>query len=264
MSDQLVTTDCSAQGICVITLNRPEKRNALNIPLLEQLHSTVNRMNKEGDQRVLIITGAGPVFSAGLDLEEARDPEKSEQSGELIAKTLQAVMTSPHVTIAAVKGAAIAGGAGLMLACDLSVVADDFKTGFPEVRRGLVAGLVMTFLRRKLDEVKARELVLLGELIGADEAKTAGMINRVVPADQVTNEAMRLARLALKGAPTAILRTKRLFDELYSLPVGQHVDHALNLHKAMRTSAEALEGLAAFDEKRLPSWDPEAAQEQQA
>lgn len=264
MSEDLVTTDCSTEGVCVITLNRPDKRNALNIPLLKELHHTVNTMNKEGDQRVLVITGAGPVFSAGLDLAEARDPEKSEESGELVAKTLQAVMSSPHVTIAAVKGAAVAGGAGLMLACDLAVVAEDFKTGFPEVRRGLVAGLVMTFLRRKLDEPTARELVLLGELIGAEQAKAAGMVNRVVPSDQVMDEALRLARTALKGAPTAILRTKRLFDDLYSLPVGEHVDYALHLHKDMRTSAEAIEGLAAFDEKRPPSWDPEAQAEQQA
>ncbi len=168
------------------------------------------------------------------------------------------------MTIAAVKGAAVAGGAGLMLACDLAVVADDFKTGFPEVRRGLVAGLVMTFLRRKLSEPLARELVLLGELIGADQAKAEGMVNRIVPPDRVMDEALDLARTALKGAPTAILRTKRLFDDLYSLPIGQHVDYALKLHKDMRTSAEASEGFAAFLEKRPPAWDPEAQQEQEA
>jgi len=148
-----------------------------------------------------------------------------------------------------------------MLACDLAVVGDDFKTGFPEVRRGLVAGLVMTFLRRKLSEVKARELVLLGELIDAEKALGWNMVNRVVQTDRVLDEALALAHTALQGAPTAILRTKRLFDDLYSLPVGEHVNYALGLHKDMRTSSEAQEGLAAFQEKRPPNWAPDAANE---
>lgn len=257
-TESLVQSDSPAPGVCVVTLNRPDKRNALNIPLLEQMVETIERLNAQSDVRVLIFTGAGPVFCAGLDLEEARDPQRAPRSGELVAKMLQGVVSSPHVTIAAVRGAAVAGGAGLMLACDLSVVAEDFKTGFPEVRRGLVAGLVMTFLRRKLPEAKARELILLGELMSAKEAQALGMVNRVAAPDAVLPEALALAKLALKGAPTALKRSKRLFDDLYHLPVRDHIEYATNLHKDMRTSPEAVEGLKAFAEKRLPSWDPES------
>jgi methylglutaconyl-CoA hydratase len=258
MTDALVLTESPSPGLCVVTLNRPDKRNALNIALMERLCGEIDRLNAQSEARVLIFTGAGPVFCAGLDLEEARDTTKSARSGELVARMLKGVMASPHVTIAAVRGAAVAGGAGLMLACDLAVVASDFKTGFPEVRRGLVAGLVMTFLRRKLPESKARELILLGELMGADAALASGMVNRVAPPDAVLDEAMKLARLALKGAPTALKRSKRLFDDLYGLPVNEHIDYATNLHKDMRTSEEAVEGLRAFAEKRLPAWDPDA------
>lgn len=258
MSDQLVLTESPRPGVCVVTLNRPDKRNALNIGLLEQLCDAIDRLNAQTESRVLVFTGAGPVFCAGLDLAEARDTAKSARSGELVARMLKGVMTSPHVTIAAVRGAAVAGGAGLMLACDLAVVADDFKTGFPEVRRGLVAGLVMTFLRRRLPESKARELILLGELMGADEALASGMVNRVVPPDSVMTEALAISGLALKGAPAALRRSKRLFDDLYGKPVGEHIDYATNLHKDMRTSPEAVEGLTAFAEKRLPNWDPDS------
>ena len=258
MSEDLVLVDTSRPHIRVITMNRPEKRNALNIPLLEAFCHELDEANHDADTRVIIIAGAGPVFCAGLDLAEARDAEKSHQSGELVAKTLKALMNSPHTTIAAARGAAVAGGAGFMLACDLSVVADDFRVGFPEVRRGLVAGLVMTFLRRKIGEPKAREMLLLGELMSAAEAKAAGLVNRVVPADHIMGEAFAFAYAALKGAPMAIRRTKKLFDDLYHLPVAEHIDHAIELHKDMRTSEEAKEGLAAYAEKRLPKWDPEA------
>jgi len=258
MSDPLVLTETPATGMALVTLNRPDKRNALNMELMEQLCDAIDRLNAQTTSRVIVFTGAGPVFCAGLDLAEARDTAKSARSGELVARMLKGVMASPHVTIAAVRGAAVAGGAGLMLACDLAVVADDFKTGFPEVRRGLVAGLVMTFLRRRLPEAKARELILLGELMGADEALALGMVNRVAPSTGVVDEAIRLAGLALKGAPTALKRSKRLFNDLYGKPVDEHVDYAVNLHKDMRTSPEAMEGLQAFAEKRLPNWDPES------
>ena len=258
MSEDLVLVDTSRPHIRVITMNRPDKRNALNIPLLEAFCRAVDEANQDGDTRVISITGAGPIFCAGLDLTEARDTGKSHRSGALVGKALKAIMNSPHTTIAAARGVAVAGGAGFMLACDLSVVADDFRVGFVEVRRGLVAAFVMTFLRRKVGEPKAREMLLLGELMSAQEAKAAGLVNRVVPADSIMGEAFAFAYTALKGAPMAIRRTKKLFDELYHLPVSEHIDHATEFHKDMRTTEEYKEGLAAYAEKRLPKWDPEA------
>lgn len=258
MGQDLVLVERSVPCVTAITLNRPDKRNALNIPLLEAFCGALDEVHADPGQRVIVVTGAGTVFCAGLDMQEALDGEKSQASAELVARAIRGLMESPLVTIAAARGAAIAGGAGILLACDLAVVGEDFRTGFPEVRRGLVAGIVMTFLRRKMGEAKARELLLLGELIGAEEARAAGLVSRVVPSRDVLPEAMALANLALKGAPGAIAHTKALLDEFWTVPVRSQVGHAVDVHKEMRGTDEAKEGMTAFAEKRLPNWDPEA------
>ena len=255
MSEDLVLVDTSRPHIRVITMNRPEKRNALNIPLLEAFCHELDEANHDADTRVIIIAGAGPVFCAGLDLTEARDAEKSHRSGELVAKTLKALTNSPHTTIAAVRGAAVAGGAGFMLACDLSVVADDFRVGFPEVRRGLVATFVMTSLRRKVTEQRARELVLLGDTISGREALEIGLVTRVASSDRVFDVAKELADRVLRNAPGAIIRSKTLMNDLWHLPIDQHLDRSAEVHRRVRSSSEAKEGFAAFLEKREPKWD---------
>jgi len=172
----------------------------------------------------------------------------------LVAKTLITLAETPLVTIAAVHGAAVAGGAGIMSACDFVVAAEKTKIGYPEVRRGLVAGLVMTFLRRQVGERNMRELVLGGELIDAERAREIGLVNRVVAPDQLLYEAQRFADSVLQGAPNAVAETKRLIEELWSTSVKEDVDLALKHHMQARESAEAREGIAAFNEKRPPNW----------
>jgi methylglutaconyl-CoA hydratase len=135
------------------------------------------------------------------------------------------------------------------------VAAEKTKIGYPEVRRGLVAGLVMTFLRRQVGERNLRELVLGGELIDAERAQEIGLVNRVVPRDELMNEAQKFADSVLQGAPNAIVQTKRLVEELWSTSVKEDVDLALKHHMQARESAEAREGIAAFNEKRKPNWD---------
>jgi methylglutaconyl-CoA hydratase len=157
-------------------------------------------------------------------------------------------------TIAAVHGAAVPGGAGIMSACDFVVAAQGTKIGYPEVRRGLVAGLVMTFLRWQVGERNVRELLLGSELIDADRAKEIGLVNRVVPQADLMNEAQKLVQSVLQGAPGALAQTKRLIEELWSSSVKEDVDLALNYHMQARESEEAREGIAAFNEKRKPNW----------
>src|SRR5262249_31288760 len=150
------------------------------------------------------------------------------------------------VTIAAVHGAAVAGGAGIMSACDFVVAAEKTKIGYPEVRRGLVAGLVMTFLRRQVGEGNLGGLVLGGGLIDAERAREIGLVNRVVRANEVMNEAQKFANSVLQGAPNALAQTKRLIAELSATSVKGDVDLALKHHMQARESAEAREGIAAF------------------
>ena len=240
--------------ITVVTLNRPERRNSLTIQLLNELISAIKVASDQPAERVLILRGAGKAFCTGLDLKAAADQTKAHATAEMVAKTLVAIAETRLVTIAAVHGAAVAGGAGIMTACDYVVAAERTKIGYPEVRRGLVAGLVMTFLRRQVRERNLRELVLGGELIDARRALEIGLVNRVVAREEVMNEAQKFAESVLQGAPNALTNTKRLIEELWSTSVKEDVDLALKHHMQARESAEAREGIAAFNEKRSPNW----------
>ena len=240
--------------ITVVTLNRPERRNALTIELLTELRAAIKVASEQPDERVIILRGAGAAFCTGLDLREAADHTKAHATAEMVANTLVAISQTRLITIAAVHGAAVAGGAGIMSACDFVVAAERTKIGYPEVRRGLVAGLVMTFLRRQVGERNMRELLLGSELIDAERAKDIGLVNRVVARDDVMSEAQKIAESVLQGAPGAVAQTKRLIDELWWRSVKEDVELALKYHLQARESDEAREGIAAFNEKREPNW----------
>ena len=240
--------------ISVFTLNRPERRNALTLELLTELCAAINVASQQPEQRVLILRGAGAAFCTGLDLKEAADTTKAHATAEMVATTLITISQARLITIAAVHGAAVAGGAGIMSACDLVVAAEGTKIGYPEVRRGLVAGLVMTFLRRQVGERNMRELLYTAELINAARAKEIGLVNRVVAPEDVMNEAQKFAASVLQGAPSALAQTKRLVEDLWWHSVKEDVDIALKYHMEARKSDEAREGIAAFNEKRKPSW----------
>lgn len=250
----VVLVEKQAPQVTLVTLNRPERRNSLTIELLNELVAAVKVASDQPDERILILRGAGAAFCTGLDLKEAADQKKAHATAEMVAKTLITLAETRLVTIAAVHGAAVAGGAGIMSACDFVVAAEKTKIGYPEARRGLVAGLVMTFLRRQVRERSLRELVLGGELIDAARALEIGLVNRVVPPDEVMNEAQKFADSVLQGAPGAIANTKRLIEELGATSVKKDVDLALKHHMQARESAEAREGIAAFNKKRKPNW----------
>ena len=172
----------------------------------------------------------------------------------VVAKTLLTVSQTRLITIAAVHGAAVAGGAGIMSACDFVVAAERTKIGYPEVRRGLVPGLVMTFLRRQVGERNMRELLLGSELINAERAREIGLINRVVVQEDLMSEAQKFADSVLQGAPGALAQTKHFIEELWRRSVKEDIDLAFKHHMEARESSEAREGIAAFNEKRPPNW----------
>jgi methylglutaconyl-CoA hydratase len=252
----VVLVEKQSPRVTIVTLNRPERRNALTIELLTELTAAIGLAAADAQQRVLILRGAGQAFCTGLDLKEAADEKKAHATAEMVAKTLIALSQTRLITIAAVHGAAVAGGAGIMSACDFVVAATKTKIGYPEARRGLVAGLVMTFLRRQVREREIRELLFGSELIDADRAREIGLVNRVVPRDEVLSEAQKFADSVLQGAPAALAQTKKLIEELWSSPVKEDVDLALKYHMQARDSNEAREGIAAFNEKRAPKWAP--------
>src|SRR5436305_2441813 len=193
----VVLIEKESRQINVVTLNRPERRNALTLELLTELCAAINAASEQPEQRVLILRGAGAAFCTGLDLKEAADSTKAHATAEMVANTLVAISQTRLVTIAAVHGAAVAGGAGIMSACDLVVAAERTKIGYPEVRRGLVAGLVITFLRRQVSERNLRELLFGGELIDEVREKDIGLVNRVVATVAMMRDAKKFASLIL-------------------------------------------------------------------
>jgi methylglutaconyl-CoA hydratase len=154
-----------------------------------------------------------------------------------------------------VQGAAVAGGAGLMTACDFAVAIADAKFGYPEIRRGIIPALIMTFLRRQVREREARELLLLGKLFDAPRAHSIGLLNRVAAdATALETEIQLLISSVLQGAPTAAAETKKLLTELWPVPLSTDLERAHAHHLSARNSSEAREGIAAFNEKRAPNW----------
>src|SRR5438045_2954358 len=167
----VVLVEKQSPQITVVTLNRPERRNSLTIELLSELISAIKVASDQPNERVLILRGAGAAFCTGLDLKEAADQSKAHATAEMVAKTLIAIAQTRLVTIAAVHGAAVAGGAGIMSACDFVVAAQGTKIGYPEVRRGLGAGLVMTFLGRQVGGPSSGRTELGSGTSGAERAK---------------------------------------------------------------------------------------------
>lgn len=253
MEQPLLVEFDAARRAVVLTLNRPARRNALDLPLLHSLRETIGSVSRtHPDARLLILRGAGTAFCSGMDL--AATAGHAHETAELVRDALLAIAECPLPTLAIVQGAAVAGGMGLAAACDFVVMADGAKIGLPEVRRGLVAALVTVLLRRQLRERELREILLSGELVSATRALEIGFATSVVSSAQLDGEVTRLAAHLAQGGPHALAATKHLLSVLHPRSLREEMDIALNLHRSARDSDEAREGAAAFLEKRAPNW----------
>src|SRR6266436_4739639 len=204
-------------GAATITLNRPDKRNAINFELIDDLLRALNEV-EASDAIVLILTGAGKAFSSGMDLDNlktliGRSPEQNLQDSETMVRLFRTLYEFPKVTIAAVNGAAIAGGTGLAVLCDFTLAVPEAKFGYTEVKIGFVPAIVSTFLLRQVGEKHARDLLLTGRIVGVEEAFRMGLINEVVPADRLMSRARELAAQIMENSPTSLVLTKRLLSE---------------------------------------------------
>lgn len=242
--------------VAIIELHRAEKRNALSIEMMQEFLRLLQEIHKKPEIRVLLIQGAGKSFCSGLDLQEAADLNLAEESASSIAALFREIYLSPLVTIASVQGHAVAGGAGLAALCDYVVAAENGQFGFPEVHRGLVPSIVLTFLIPHLSDRVIRELFLFGEMITAERAKEIGMVNQVVPHAQLESVALCIAKRALDGAPGTIAHIKKLIERARFTDLDAEIAHALTIHKLARTHVEAQEGIRAYLTARKPSWSP--------
>jgi methylglutaconyl-CoA hydratase len=241
-----------------ITLNRPDRRNALSRELIQGLDQAIRQAAQDDQVRCLVLTGAGSAFCAGMDLEELRQSLHAEtaliwQDAQRLATLYDFLYRLPKPTIAAVNGPAVAGGAGLVTVCDLAVAVASARLGYPEVRRGLVAAMVMPHLLRHVGERAARWLLLTGELIDAAQACRIGLINAVVDDfPQLFQTVDQWISYLVQGGPEALARTKELLARC--TPQALPVEELARGSAEPRLGEECRQGLAAFFEKRLPPW----------
>jgi len=226
-------------AVRLLTLNRPEKRNALNTALTRALLEGLRAADADEGVRAVVLTGAGAGFCAGADLAEFKDlvPEKRHLVEERAELTMQLHLAFPTLAkpiVTAVNGAAMGGGAGLALAGDLVVMGEGAKLGYPETRHGIVAAIVMANLVRQVGRKAAFEMVAFGEPVGAARALELGMVNRVVPDADVLAVALSLAEKLAAVKPEAMQATKQLFHEAADLPLGAALERGRAVNERMR------------------------------
>ena len=248
-------------ALATIILNRPEKRNAISFELISDLMRALDGVARSS-ARVLIVTGAGKAFCSGMDLENlkaliGRSPEQSLEDSRTMVRLFRTIYEFPKVTIAAVNGAAIAGGTGLALLSDFTLAVPEAKFGYTEVRIGFVPAIVSTFLLRQVGEKHARDLLLTGRLFDAHEALRLGLINEIVEPDKLMDRAHELAAHLLENSPTSLGYTKRLLTEHARAELDAQIESAVRENAAIRQTADFREGVTSFLEKRKPRWSGE-------
>ena len=244
--------------IATITLNRPDKRNAISYELIDELRAALDDLSNSSTL-VLILTGAGKAFCSGMDLENlkalvGRSKEQNLKDSETMAHLFRSLYDFPGPTIAAVNGAAIAGGCGLATLCDFTLAVPEAKFGYTEVRIGFVPAIVSAFLLRQIGEKYARDLLLTGRIIGADEAHRIGLVNEIVPPEKLSERARELALQLMENSPASLLHTKRLLSEHARAELDAQIQAAVRENAAIRATADFREGISSFLEKRKPRW----------
>jgi len=249
------------ERIATITLNRPDRRNAISYQLIEELLAALNEV-ANSSARVLILTGTGKAFCSGMDLDDlkalvGRSPEQSLKDSEIMAHLFRSLYDFPRPTIAAVNGAAIAGGCGLATLCDLTLSVPEAKFGYTEVRIGFVPAIVSTFLLRQVGEKHARDLLLTGRIIGAEEAHRMSLINEIVAAEKLIERARELASQLMENSPASLVCTKRLLSDHARVALDAQIMSAIRENAAIRSTKDFHEGISSFLEKRKPQWSGE-------
>jgi methylglutaconyl-CoA hydratase len=244
--------------LAVVTLNRPDKRNAISYELISELLSALAEIDASPAQ-ILILTGAGKAFCSGMDLDNlkaitGRTAEENRADSQTMAALFRTLYDFPKVTIAAVNGPAIAGGCGLATLCDFTLASEEAKFGYTEVRIGFIPAIVSTFLLRQVGEKHARDLLLTGRIFGPQEAFRIGLVNEVVPAAELQHRARVLAAELLKNSPASLAATKRLLQHYSSAELAGQIGRAIDENASIRRTADFREGINSFLEKRDPRW----------
>jgi len=258
MGYQTLTYQQDETGIAIIALTVPEKRNAISSHMIGDLLDALDQAER-GAPRVLILTGSGKAFCAGMDLDELQSVakqtlQKNLEEARRVTKLFSRLYSFPKPVIAAVNGAAIAGGCGLATLADVTIAVPEAKFGYTEVKLGFIPAIVAVFLRRRLQDKHLRELLLTGRVIDASDAFRMGLITEIVPAEDLIGRARQIAGLFLAASPTAIKQTKSLLLSFDRAAVRAELEAAIEANASIRSTADFREGVAAFLEKRTPRW----------
>ena len=245
-------------GVATITLNRPEKRNAVSFALVEELLRALDEIEQSSAQ-VVILTGAGKAFCAGLDLDELKNllgktHEENVQDSSRMARIFRRLYDFPLPTIAAVNGAAIAGGTGFATMCDFTLAVPEAKFGYTEVRIGFVPAIVSSMLVWQVGHKIARDLLMTGRLFDAAEAHRLGLVNEVVEPARLMTRARELAAQLMENSPSSVRATKRLINGFIAGQLDHQISQAVQDNARIRTTADFAEGVTSFLEKRKPRW----------
>jgi methylglutaconyl-CoA hydratase len=249
-------------ALATITLNRPDKRNAISTQMIDDLLAVLDDCDRDPAVRVAILTGAGKAFCAGMDLEglqslAAQSHQQNLDDSRRMARLFRRLYDFPKPLIAAVNGPAIAGGTGIATMCDFTLAVPDAKFGYTEVRIGFIPALVSVFLRRQIGEKRARDLLLTGRIFDAAEAQSLGLVSEIVAADKLLDRARALASTLLANSPTSLARTKALLAGFARADLDRELELAIAANAAIRSTPDFREGLAAFLAKRSPQWKGE-------
>jgi methylglutaconyl-CoA hydratase len=244
--------------IITIALTVPEKRNAISAQMITDLLGALEQA-EDGPARVVVITGSGKAFCAGMDLDELQSIAKQTQQKNLedarrVTKMLYRLHSFPKPVIAAVNGAAIAGGCGIATLADFTLAIPEAKFGYTEVKLGFVPALVSVFLRRRIGDKQLRNLLLTGKIIDAAEAQRIGLVTEIVPAEMLMVRAREIAAALLAASPTAIAQTKKLLLNFDRAAIRAELEVAIEANADIRSTPDFREGVAAFLEKRPPKW----------
>ena len=257
--DTLTTLTLAYDGpLAVVTLNRPDKRNAISYDLIDELLRALKDV-EDSPAQILILTGSGKAFCSGMDLDNlrsitARTPEENYADSSTMARLFRSLYEFPKVTIAAVNGPAIAGGCGLATLCDFTLASTEATFGYTEVRIGFIPAIVSIFLSRQIGEKHARDLLLTGRIMNADEAYRLGLVNEIAAAEQLMDRARELASSLMQNSPASLLATKRLLTQYASDELDREIGWAIDANARIRTTDDFREGVTSFLEKRAPNW----------
>ena len=238
-------------GIFTITLNRPDKRNALSAEMLELLHQALEQADLDAEVRVVLLRGAGKDFCAGADLDELlasadRSIDENEKAALRLGSLFERIRQLPRPVIAVVHGRALAGGAGLATACDLVLASKSAQLGYPEIQRGFVPAMVMALLRGMVGEKVALDLVLTGRVVSAEEALQVGLLTHVVPDADLEREGSALASRLAGSSVSALALTKKLFYQLEGRCLSEGIALGARVNAVARSTPDFRDSIGRF------------------